>query len=128
MEKEVKIKLVGKYNGHSVKPTRVVDLALKLPYDELATYIQSVQMLNENVTLIVRLPDSKPVEVGTFMIGELKIASDGEGNLRLKSNMDSVNANVLNDMAIDDPFNVLLRAKIEIEEEDPEEDAEDWDD
>lgn len=125
MEKEIKIKSIGKYAGHSIKANRSIDLTLKFGYDEMTNYILVLQMLNENIALKVKIGDEKGKEIGMFMIGNLSIDGDGEGTLRLKSHIDHVNANEINTLAIGDKFRIMLEAKIDVEEV-SEEEAENW--
>lgn len=126
MEKEVKLKAVCKYNGHSFKTNKSVDLSLKFGYDELTNYIQAIQMLNENITMKVKVGDNQGKEIGTFMIKEIKIDGDGEGTIKLNSSIDFVDANAINSIVIGETFRVMLEAKIEVEET-PTENEEAWD-
>lgn len=125
-ETEVKIKSICKYNGHSIKTNRAVDLALKFGYDEMVNYIQAIQMLNNNITIKVKIGDQQGEEIGTFMIKEIKIDGDGEGMIKFNSQMDFINANAMNKLAQGESFKVMLDAKIEVEE--PAEEEENWDD
>lgn len=126
MEKEVKLKSVCKYNGHSFKTNKSVDLSLKFGYDELTNYIQAIQMLNENITMKVKVGDNQGKEIGTFMIKEIKIDGDGEGTIKLNSSIDFVDANAINSIVIGETFRVMLEAKIDVEEEQTE-NEEAWD-
>lgn len=98
-EKEVKIKLLGNYNGHNIKSNKSIDLNLKMPYDELTNYIQLVQLLNENITVYFKIGKEKPKKIGLFMIKDLKIDGDGEGKLKLNSLLDYVEISSVNNLA-----------------------------
>lgn len=129
MEKEVKIKSVCKYNGHSVKPTKVVALSFRFKYDELPQSVQTLQMLNENVVVKVKLGDQPAQEVGMFMIKGLNFDGDGDSILNLGSQLDHIEPGVVNEIAAfgkDEVFRIMLEAKIEVEAEEDSED-ESWD-
>lgn len=129
MEKEVKIKSVCKYNGHGVKPTKVVALSFRFKYDELPSSVQSLQMLNENVTIRVKLGDQPAMTVGTFMIKGLNFDGDGESVMNLGSQLDHIEPSIVNEIAAfgkDELFKIMIEARIEIEE--PEESTDEWND
>ena len=117
MEKEVKVKAVGLYAGHSVKVNKAVDLGLKFNYDELQNYIQTIQMLNENVTLYVKLGDKKAQKIGMFTIKEIKIDKDGKGVLRFNSQIDYVEVDALNNLVGEEQFTCMFKSTISVEEE-----------
>lgn len=122
----VKVKTEARYSTHSVKQNKAVDITFKMPYHELTKYIQTIQMLNENVTTAIKVgTDKKPIKLGTFMVHNLGIDRDGQGTLKLNSQLDFVDANAINEVAArnDEPCILLLKADIELEdaEEDPEE-------
>ena len=123
---EVKIKTEGQYNGHSVKASKSVDVNFKVPYSELTSYIQSIQMLNENVEVIARIGSDKPLRLGSFMINNINIGNDGEGKIRLNSQLDFVDSDAISQLANrnDEPLKLLFKAQIESEDEDEEEEAE----
>lgn len=116
MEKEVKIKSVCKYNGHNVKASKVVDLSLKFNYDELVNYVQTIQMLNENITVKVMV-DGKGFKLGTFLIKEIKIDGDGEGTIKMASSMDHIDAAAINSIVISEAFRVMFEATISSDEQ-----------
>lgn len=128
-EKEVRIRSVAKYNGHSVKPTKVVALSFKFRYDELPNSVQSLQMLNENITIKVKLGDEQAITVGVFMITGLNFNGDGDSILNVGSNLDSIEPTAINDLAAfgkDEIFKVMLEALI-ITDEKEEDEEEPWD-
>lgn len=119
MEK-VKVKAVGKYNGHSIKANKTVDLKLKFAYDELVNYIRLVQLLNENVTIKVKQSGKKSMNLGIFMVKQINVSHDGEGSLTFNSMLDYAEADKINKLANDDLFQVIFEAEIEDTEEDSE--------
>lgn len=112
MEK-VKVKAVGKYNGHSIKANKTVDLKLKFAYDELVNYIRLVQLLNENVTIKVKQSGKKSMNLGIFMVKQINVSHDGEGSLTFNSMLDYAEADKINKLANDDLFQVIFEAEIE---------------
>jgi hypothetical protein len=120
----VKLKTEGKYVDHSIKANKAVTLQFKMPYSELTNYVQSIQMLNENVKVAVKIgADKKPLQLGTFMVHNLNIDRDGEGKIKFNAMLDHCDANAINDLALrnDEPLHVLLKAEIDIEDDEDEE-------
>lgn len=124
----VRVKAEGKYVSHSVKANKNVDVSFKMPYTELTNYIQSIQMLNENVTVASKIgADKRPIKLGTFMINSVRIDNDGEGTIKFNSQLDHVDAANINELATrnDEPLFVYMKADIDIGEEgDDDEDLE----
>jgi hypothetical protein len=115
MEKKVLVKAIATYNGHNIKQSGSVDLSLVCPYDELANYIQLIQMLNNDVNLAIRMAGDKPFKLGMFKIKEIKVCDDGEGVIKFNSMTDFVEVDNLNKMVTKDRFEVRFTAEIEIE-------------
>lgn len=115
----VKIQVVGKYNGHDVKPSGAINFNLKCEYGELVNYIQTIQMLNNDIGIVVKLPNEKPFKIGVFRLNNLTVNGDGEGKLKFNSMTDFVEMNNLNKLAAnaDEQFLVRLVADIELGEE-----------
>ena len=118
---EVKVGMVGTYNGHSLKQSGSVDLTFKCPYSELTEYIKSIQMLNNDVSIMVKLAGEKPLKLGMFRIKEIRVDGDGEGTLKFNSINDYVEVNNLNKIITKEPFKIRLRSDVEIEEEEENE-------
>jgi hypothetical protein len=117
---EIKIKALAKYNGHSIKTNRAVDLSIKFPYEELPNYIKLIQLLNENVNVVVKLPDEKAKKLGVFMIKEIKIDGDGEGAVKFNSQLDFVEADIINTLAGCEMFKIAFDAEVAEEGTDDE--------
>lgn len=121
MAKTVKIASMCKYNGHNIRANKSVDLSLKFSYEELPNYIKVIQLLNENVSIVVKVGDNKPSKLGIFMVKEIKIDHDGEGLLKFNSMLDHVEANEINELVGADYIKIRFDAEIEdIQEEDEE--------
>ena len=121
MAKEIKFKCIGRYNGHSIKANNSVDLGFVFPYDEMVNYIKLLQLLNENITIYVRLGSNSPVKLGMFMLRGLNIDHDGEGMGKFNSQFDYIEANNLNGLA-KETLTILFKANVEDAEEDDDED------
>ena len=118
MEKHVEVKVVGKYNGHSVKANQSIDLSIKAGYDQLAEAVQLLQFLNNDVTILAKVPDSKPFKLGTFRVQAVNISHDGESVIKFNSMADFTEVDNFTKM-IGSDF-VMLKASADIEIEDSE--------
>lgn len=124
----IKLRFEAKYLNHSVKgQNKVIDIVFKMPYSELTQYVQTLQLLNENITVAGKIgADKKPVSLGTFMLNNLNIDRDGEGKIKFNSQLDYINAEAVNALASrnDEPLIMMLKADIEDTGEEPTEDTE----
>lgn len=121
---KVDVSFMCSYNGHNITNNGIVNLKLKARYSELVNYIQLVQMLNNDITLMIKQADQKPFSCGVFSLKELKIVDDGEALIQLKSESQSVEVNNLNLLVMDiagSEFKAKFSAEIELEDEDDEE-------
>lgn len=116
MQKEIKIKSVAAYKGHTLKETGVVTLSMLFKVEELVNIVQLTQMLNNDVSVAVKL-DGVVLKLGSWRINAINISSDGEATLKLNSIADFVEVNNLNKIVTKDLFCVRFAAEIEIEEE-----------
>lgn len=125
MEKEVKVKAVAKYNGHSVQANGIVVLNIVLDYSELTNTIQMMQLLNNDIKIAVKYGSDKPMKLGSFRLDTTNIGSDGMSKVKFKGTVDFVETDNLNDMALngrDEYFNIRLIALVETYEEINEDD------
>lgn len=121
MVKEASVKFVSMYDGHSIKQNGNVDLKLSCDYSELPNYVQLVQMLNNDINVAVKLPgDKKPIKVGMFRLKQLNVSHDGSAKISLSSTNDFVEVNELNRLVTDERFAVRCDSKIEIDDEEGE--------
>lgn len=113
----MKVKAVVKNMGNSLNANGVVNLRLKTSYSELPSAIKSLAMLNQNIDVKAKLPGDKPFRLGWFMLNEVKIASDGEADIRLRSIKENVEMDMLNSLPLahdENPeFQVMLECEIE---------------
>jgi hypothetical protein len=77
-----------------------------------------------DTTITVKLPDEKPMKLGSFRVREVKIDHDGEGGLKFNSMSDYVDIDNLNKLVGTEFFTVMFTADVEVEEEEEEDDSE----
>ncbi len=124
----VRVKTEATYAGHDVKQNKAVNITFKMPYTELKSYIGSIQLLNENTTVAVKIgADKKPTNLGTFLFNGLGISRDGDGTIKFNSQTSAVDLENVNELAVrgDEPMFLLLKADVEdIDDEEDDEDDE----
>ena len=118
MEKHVEVKVIGKYHGHSVKANQSVDLSFKAGYDQLAQAIQLVQFLNNDVTILAKVPDTKPFKLGTVRVQAVNISHDGESAIKFNSMADFTEVDNFSKLIGSEMVILKVAADIELEEED----------
>ena len=117
MEHHVEVKLVGKYNGHSVKANQSVDLSIKAGYDQLTQSVQLLQMLNNDVTILAKLTDSKPFKLGVFRVQGVNVSHDGESTIKFNSMADFTEVDNFTKLIGSDMVMLRVSADIEVEDE-----------
>lgn len=121
---KVRIKEIVSYNGHSLSASGSVNLSLKAMYGELRNTILAMQLLNEDVTIKVKL-DGKVRNAGVFRIKSIVIDGDGESKLKFEGLTDSIDLDVLNNMPLrgedSAEFQMLMEAQVEDAENPTEE-------
>lgn len=124
--KQIRVKEVVKYGGHSLSANGSVNLTLKADYSELVNTIQVQQMLNNDVSIKAKLPGGKPMKLGMFRVKSTTIDGDGESTLKFNGLNDYIEMDNLNLLPTkgsgDEMFVVMMEAQIE--EEDDEDDDE----
>ena len=124
--KKVKVEQFVSYNGHSVKTNKTVSLSFKAMYSELVNTVKALQLLNNDVK-IVAVVAKKEIPIGTFMVKNVSIGSDGESVIKFDSMTDAVELeNITSLIGLEAEFKVIMSANVE--EEDDEEEAENEDD
>ena len=112
----LKVKQVVQYGGHSLKANGSVDFTLKAAYSELVNTIQTMQMLNNDITIKAKV-NKKVLSLGIFRIKQIIIDGDGESKLRFNGlsdyiEMDNLNMLPLNSDEVKE-FVVMLTAEVE---------------
>jgi hypothetical protein len=111
----ITIQAVAKYKGHSISENGAVNLTFKFTYDELTHVILINQMLNNDVNVIVKLPDEKAMKLGMFRIKAINIDGDGESTVKLNGLNDYIEVDNLNHIVTKDLFKIKMSAEIEEE-------------
>lgn len=117
---KIDVKEVVNYKGHSVRANGSVDLSFSSMYDEITNSIKCLQMLNNDVTIVAKLPGDKPIKLGVFRIKSINFDDDGESALKFNSIDTSVELDNLGKIITGEKFQIRISA--EIEEEENEED------
>lgn len=125
-EMTVKVKEVVKYSGHSLSANGSVNFTLKASYSELTNTIQAMQMLNNDVNIKAKLPNSKPMKLGMFRIKQIVIDGDGESTLKFNGLNDYIEMDNLNVLPLNSDDNkefvIMMEADVEMEDEEEGED------
>ena len=124
--KQIRVREVVKYGGHSLSANGSVNLTLKADYSELVNTIQVQQMLNNDVSIKAKLPGGKPIRLGMFRVKSTTIDGDGESTLKFNGLNDYIEMDNLNLLPTkgsgDEMFVVMMEA--DVEEEDDEDGSE----
>lgn len=116
MEQHVEVKVIGKYNGHSVKANQSVDLGIKAGYDQLSQAVQLLQLLNNDVTILAKVPDSKPFKLGTFRVQAVNVSHDGESAIKFNSMADFTEVDNFSKLIGSELVVLKVSADVEIED------------
>ena len=87
---KISIKEVVSYKGHSVKANGNMDISFSAMYGELTNSIKVLQLLNNDVVIVAKLPGAKPVKLGSFNVKNVLFDGDGESVLKFTSLIDFV--------------------------------------
>lgn len=117
MEHHVEVKVIGKYNGHSVKANQSIDLGIKAGYDQLSQAVLLLQMLNNDVTIKAKVPDSKAFSLGTFRVQAVNISHDGESAIKFNSMTDFTEVDNFSKLIGSEMVILKVSADVEVEEE-----------
>ena len=124
--KQIRVREVVKYGGHSLSANGSVNLTLKADYSELVNTIQVQQVLNNDVSIKAKLPGGKPMRLGMFRVKSTTIDGDGESTLKFNGLNDYIEMDNLNLLPTkgsgDEMFVVMMEA--DVEEEDDEDGGE----
>ena len=119
--KQIKVKQVVKYGGHSLSANGSVNFTLKAAYSELVNTIQAMQMLNNDVHIGAKLPGQKPMKLGMFRIKQITVDGDGESTIKFNGLNDYIEMDNLNILPTNGDenkmFTVMMEADVEEEDE-----------
>lgn len=96
---KVVVKAIGLYNGHFVKTNKSVELKIKFSYDERVNIAKTIAFVNQNVKVHAKIGSGKPLSLGMFSFKEMKIDKDGQGFMKLDSELDYVDDENMNEIA-----------------------------
>lgn len=114
---KVMVKEVVNYKGHSVKANGSVDISFTAMYDEVTNSIQCLQMLNNDVMIMAKLPNEKPVDLGMYRIKSITFDGDGESTIKFNSLDQNVELDNLSKIITSEKFQIRMAADIEEEGE-----------
>jgi hypothetical protein len=120
MEKSLQTKIVAKYAGHSVKANKNVDVNFVAGYDQLTSSIQLLQLLNVDVEVMAKLPDEKPMKLGSFRVKGVNIDHDGESKILFNGMDDYVDTNAINKLVGSELVQLKFEGIVDVEEGDEE--------
>lgn len=118
---KISIKEVVSYKGHSVKANGNVDISFSAMYGEITNSINVLQLLNNDVVIIAKMPGSKPVKLGSFNVRNVLFDGDGESVLKFTSLVDFVEMDSLNKIISQENFIIKMESDIEMEGDDKDE-------
>lgn len=130
MAKELKQKGVATFQGFTVGATGQVTIKFKFRYDEVVTSVNLLQGLNNDITVIAKVPDKKSMNLGMFTIGGINFDKDGNAVIPFKSLVDSVNMENICAIVDAEYVQLMFKAIIELPAPESEEEggSEEWDD
>ena len=117
MIKNIGVKEIVSYKGHSIKTNGNMELAFTAMYDQLTKSIEILQLLNNNIKIFAKLSGNKPIYLGEFSVKNVLFDGDGESIIKFISTVDFVELNNLNTIISQENFQIKLEANIELEEE-----------
>jgi hypothetical protein len=114
---KVEVKEVVNYKGHSVRANGSVDLSFSAMYDEITKTIECLQMLNNDVVIIAKLPNEKPIRLGMYRIKNVSFDDDGESVIKFNSIDLNVELDNLSRIVTNEKFQIKMEAEVEDDED-----------
>ena len=122
---KIKVKEIVSYKGHSISANGSVNFTVKAMYSQLTNTIKLMQLLNNDVIIKAKLPEEKPMKLGSFRIKQITVDGDGESSIKFNGVVDYIEVDNLNLLPLNNSeskeFTVLFESDIEIEEDAGEE-------
>lgn len=113
----IKINTIASYKGHSVKANGTIDITFSCMYSEITKSIEVLQLLNNDVKIMAKLPATKPTKLGTFNVKSVSFDGDGKSVLKFNSLVEFVEMESINSIISQENFQLRLEADVEMEEE-----------
>lgn len=122
---KIKVKEIVSYKGHSISANGAVNFTVKAMYSQLTNTIKLMQLLNNDVIIKAKLPEEKPMKLGSFRIKQITVDGDGESSIKFNGVVDYIEVDNLNLLPLNNSeskeFTVLFESDIENEEDAGEE-------
>lgn len=117
---KIKVKMIAVNGGYNVKANGSVNVTFVTAYSELTNIIQAQQLLNNDVSVKIRVPSSDGkadvFSLGLFRVHQTIIDNDGEAKLKLNGLSDYIEMDNLyklpNNTEDICEFNVLLESEV----------------
>lgn len=120
------VTVLGEYVKHGFDKNGLLTITLKMTYDEMSHYVGLLGMM-EGTELTINLPLKEPQRVGWLNIHSLNINSAGVLTATLKAPANTIETDVLEDLALLEEEDRLIRfifEPAETEEDDETEEPE----
>lgn len=118
---KIKVKEIVSYKGHSISANGSVNFTVKAMYSQLTNTIKLMQLLNNDVIIKAKLPEEKPMKLGSFRLKQITVDGDGESSIKFNGVVDYIEVDNLNLLPLNNSeskeFTVLFESDIEIEED-----------
>ena len=114
---KITVKEVVSYKGHSIKANGNLDITFTAMYSELTNSIKVLQLLNNDVKIIAKLPGEKAKSLGTFNVKNVTFDGDGQSVLKFTSLCEFVELENINDLVSQENFQIKIEGDVELEGE-----------
>ena len=131
--KKIDIEQVVTSGGYSINANGIAMVTFKSKYGELVNTVNMLQLLNNDVDVVAKVPGEKERAVGKyFRIKQIIVDGDGEQTVKLQGVSEFVDVESLASLPFKNAevpeFRVHLTSSIELEDENGDEDDGEWDD
>ena len=131
--KKIDIEQVVTSGGYSINANGIAMVTFKSKYGELVNTVNMLQLLNNDVDVVAKVPGEKERAVGKyFRIKQIIVDGDGEQTVKLQGVSEFVDVESLASLPFKNAevpeFRVHLASSIELEDENGDEDDDEWDD
>lgn len=119
MVNKISVKVFASYKAHTINGKGVVKLTVGTEYADLADSIKLLQLLNNDVTVKVKIGYEKvPFKLGVFKIDKFAVDRDGNAKIVFSSLTDYVEVEALAKLiSVDESvFTLRCDADVEVEE------------
>ena len=114
---KVTVKEVVSYKGHSVQRNGNLSISFSAMYSEITNSMKLLQLLNNDVKILAKLPGEKPIPLGTFNVKSVLFDGDGESVIKFVSLCEFVELENINAIVSQENFQIRFEGDIEAENE-----------